>query len=74
MTDEICFQGVLFDEVFVAIEKDPPVDVFGVITRYVFPVSGKFHCEPGQRRPVASRQRTQDQVARFKDTVCDPVQ
>ena len=65
MADEVRLHLVLLDEVLVAREVDPPVDVLGIVAGDVFAVAGKLDGEAAQRRLVRAGQVAQDQAARL---------
>ena len=65
MADQVGLHFILLDEVTVAGEIDPPVDVLGIIAPDVFPVTGELDGEPRQGRLVAAGQVAQHQSARI---------
>ena len=65
MADEIRLHFILLDEVFVAREIQPPVDVLGIIASHVFPVPGELDGKPGHRGFMSPRKVAHHQAPRL---------
>ena len=65
MADEVRLHLVLLDEVLVAREVDPPVDVLGIVAGDVLAMAGELDGEARQRRLVRPGQIADHQPARL---------
>jgi hypothetical protein len=71
VADEVRLHLVLLDEVLVAVEIDPPIDVLGVVAGAILAMARELDREPGEGRLVGPGQVADHEPARLDEPVGD---